>query len=151
MAKVPKFNKGPTVMHVGPISIPPGGCRLVEDTDLPDYKAARAPSPPVVDAVLALLDLSIKKMQPKLDDLAPADLDRLEKAERNGKTRQGVIEAIEEVRLRRAAEAAADQRQAELLALSSEELAQLAKDTDDDALRSQIEEILGAREDQPQA
>lgn len=106
MAKVAYHNDTETVKHVGNKMIRPGETREVEETLLPDYKAKK-PTEPEANPnaeLLALLDLSIPKITDKLPGLDGDELDIIEAAEQNGKTRAGLLEAIAEERLRRAAE-----------------------------------------------
>jgi hypothetical protein len=53
--------------------------------------------------LLVLLDLTIPKITERLPGLSEEELDTIEAAEKAGKTRAGVINAIAEVRLERAA------------------------------------------------
>jgi hypothetical protein len=66
---------------------------------------AAAVAGPVVDALLVLLNLSVKELKARIADrnaVTAADLDKLEAAERAGKARRTALEAITEERLARA-------------------------------------------------
>lgn len=66
-----------------------------------DERVRQAANP---DTLLDLLDENVATVTEALPACTPEDLDRLEAAETEGKTRKGVLEAIAAERLRRASE-----------------------------------------------
>lgn len=100
--KVPYTNTTNGPQYVGPLLIQAGDTRMVDQSFLPSAPEAHAESPPA-DPVLALLDANVSAVTGSIATLSDADLDRLEAAERDGKTRKGVLEAIAAQKIDRAA------------------------------------------------
>lgn len=100
--KVPYTNNTTTAQYIGPLLIQPGDTRMVDDSFLPKEPTAATPAEPT-DPVLALLDANVATVTSSIAALSDADLDRLETAEQNGKTRKGVLEAIAAQKIDRAA------------------------------------------------
>lgn len=101
MRKVPYYNPTDKTQHLGPVSVRPHSTREVDPRDIPGYKPGAAERPAPADPTLELLDNSIKDIAERLPDLSDEELDSLEEAEINGKTRKGLLEAITEERLNR--------------------------------------------------
>ncbi|MFP4615576.1 MAG: hypothetical protein ACLFRB_06840 [Thiohalorhabdus sp.] len=109
MADIPVHNPGKNPKHVRGYVIEPGETRILPEHMVPPRlrpggrKPAPAPEPePEPDEVLQLLDSSVGDITPELPALSDSDLDRLEQAEQDGKTRKTLMEAFQEERLRRA-------------------------------------------------
>lgn len=134
-------NDGETNRYVAGTCIPPGETRHFSPDQVPGHRvhSVSESAPPTPDPVLAILDGSVPEVAAALGELSIEDIDRLEQAEQDGKTRKGVLKVIAEERLRRAAETDADRMAAELAKADDDELARLYADTDDDALRGMIE------------
>ena len=117
MSQVPIKNSGKTVMHVANVLIPPGETKVFDAADLPPHmQPARGPAPLPTepdDPLLELLDENVpeivKAIQSRGADGTPElsndDLIRLGEAEANGKTRKGLMNALDKERMRRADEA----------------------------------------------
>jgi len=112
MKEVPVTNNHDYTIHVGGKSIPPDETRMVDESMLPDaperMNSEALPEQETVDPLLQILDHSI----PDLGDIVPGlsleELDALEQAENNGKTRKGVLTLIAEARLALASGSDAD-------------------------------------------
>lgn len=91
-------------IYVGGVMIPAGASREVDARLVPGAAAAteEPEGEPPADPILALLDGNVAEVKAALPGLSDEDLDRLEAAEDNGKTRKGVLEAVAEERLARA-------------------------------------------------
>jgi len=107
MKEVPFTNDKKHIVYVGSKSIPPGETRMVDESMLFDAhgkdNGVNVDQPPMGDdPLLSLLDQSISEVVDALPSLSDQDIDQLESAENNGKTRKGILEAIAKERLRRA-------------------------------------------------
>lgn len=109
MKTVPFTNPHSHAVHVGNALVLPGDTRMVREDLLPGYRAPAATAAPPPDhsaQVLKLLDLPVKQLAAALADPAhgvtDADLDAIEQAEVDGKTRKSALAAIAGERLRRA-------------------------------------------------
>lgn len=139
MAKVAFTNTKKHAVHVGPVTIMSGGTREVEETHLDDYKAETPEKTVEASEVLDQLDQSIPNftaaIQARDEDGAPvitdAELDELEQAENNGKTRSGVLSAITDERLIRS--------QAAMLAEELGEYRASIADMDEESLMEEME------------
>lgn len=112
MKKTSFTNNGTTPVYAGGVLVRPGETRLVDPTavdGLTDAPEAPAPSGDQTNSLLSLLDQSVAKITKGLAELSDQDIEALRVAEENGKTRKGVLQAIEALRIERvaAAEAAA--------------------------------------------
>lgn len=97
MDKVPYHNTTDTPRYVGGVLVEAGQTRMVPAMAV-NPPAAAAPAAPAADghddALLALLDGNTAEITEALPGLDAAQLDALELAEANGKTRKGVLAAI---------------------------------------------------------
>ncbi|MDH5394604.1 MAG: hypothetical protein OEY11_15580 [Gammaproteobacteria bacterium] len=100
MSKVPFHNPKKHAVHIGLVTVMPGGTRDVDPRDIPDYKAEQ-PAAEAVTSVLDLLDLSIPKITAYLPEVSSEELSELRDAETKGNTRIGVISAIDAEILKR--------------------------------------------------
>jgi hypothetical protein len=129
MMKVPYTNETEKYLHLGSVTIPPFGCRDVEESDIPGYTppeaAVEAPTNPLAE----LQVLSIAKIKDKFSTLSESDLNALGDLEKGSQNpRSGLLSAIAEEILNRAAgkvtaETVAKYTMDELFAALSEELA----------------------------
>jgi hypothetical protein len=103
MLKIPYTNDKPHTVYVGPVSIPPGGTRMVDQSHLnPEPAAAQTTTPPP-DVVGDLLKRKAGEVIAALAELDAATLVAAEEAERAAaKPRTSVLEAITAEKLRRA-------------------------------------------------
>lgn len=102
MKRIPYTNTTDAPAYVAGILIPPGETRMVEAIQLakPVPMPASKPAPDApVPVLLDILDNSVKDITAALSDLDATQLDELETAEQNGKTRKGVLEAIAAARI----------------------------------------------------
>jgi hypothetical protein len=88
--------------YVGGVMIPARSARMVDARLVPGATPAAEVPAPTEDAILGLLDGTVKDIHAALPGLSDEDLLRLENAENDGKTRKGVLEAVAEERLNRA-------------------------------------------------
>lgn len=106
MAKIPVSNTTAMPIYVGAAMIPAGETRHFDEEDVPAHlrpvPEAIEPAAPT-DPLLELLEGNVASITAALTELSDADLARLEQAEHDGKARKGVLVAISEVRLQRAA------------------------------------------------
>ena len=125
MAKIPYTNNTKKIQHIGSVMLFPGDSREVEETHLPDFKSHAPAAPPEEDTALAalleLLDRSVPEIEGALPSFSLEELETLEQAEQNGKTRKTLIEAIAEERLSRASQTQEAAEYMALLASMSEE------------------------------
>lgn len=124
MEKVHYHNTTDAPVYIGGVAIAPGSARLVDPRLVPGY-AAKVETPPPGDPLLDVLDGSVPAVVERLASVSAAGLDQLEVAEKNGKTRKGVLTGITEERLRRATLEPTEQQLAELPSASDEELQEL--------------------------
>jgi hypothetical protein len=110
MSKIPHTNTSDAPAYVAGVLLRPGETRLVDARLLPaspEYAspspAAPAPTSPAPDPLLDILDGPVREIAAGLAALSDAELTTLEAAERAGKTRKGVIDAIATERAARAA------------------------------------------------
>lgn len=106
MAKIPVTNTTAMPIYVGAAMIPAGETRHFDEQDVPAH--LRPVAEPVAEAVpadplLEILAGSVASIAAALADLNDTDLARLEQAEHDGKARKGVLVAMAEARLQRAA------------------------------------------------
>lgn len=102
MKRIPYTNTTDAPAYVAGILIQPGETRMVEALQLakPAPMPAAAPAPDAPPPVLLdILDGSVKDITSALPQLSAEQLDELETAEQNGKTRKGVLEAIAAARI----------------------------------------------------
>ena len=107
MKMVAYHNTGKMAVHIGNKCIMPGATREVDETLIPGFKPPTPPKAETLDPtaeLLSILDGSVGEVTAALVDLTAEQLDVLEKAEQDGKTRKGVIEAIAKSRLELAAQ-----------------------------------------------
>lgn len=136
-------NDGTNPLYVGGFCIPPGETRVFEDADLPVHlrttAVAPAPAPATPDPRLEMLELSVANFSRFLvendEDGAPLasdeDLAFFRVAEADGKARQGIFRALDEVTVARAA---ADEALLSLLELPIEAFAaEIAETGEEDA------------------
>lgn len=108
MNKIPFSNTGTTPVYAGGLLVRPGETRMIDPTTVDGGDAsaeAPAPSGSPANPLLTLLDQSIPKVVEAIRELSDADLEAVRQAEEDGKTRKGVLEAIEALRIERAAAA----------------------------------------------
>lgn len=109
MKEIPIHNHGKATLYVGGKAIPTGETRMFHEHEVPPHLRPSAAKVEVQDkpkpdaALLAILDQAINKIVPMLPSFSDEDLAKLEAAEQAGKTRDGMIKAFTEERLRRAA------------------------------------------------
>ncbi len=109
MRKIPYTHpdSAPNPTTIGGVLLHPGDTRLVDASMVPGARAKAAPAPtapPAEDDMETLRSDSVKDIVAKLEQLADEQLDELEQLERaDDKPRKGVLEGIDEERLRRAA------------------------------------------------
>lgn len=108
MSKAHYHNTSESPVYIGGVMIPPGASREVNARLVPGATAPAVAQEPEVDAIAALLDGTVKEIEAALEGLSDEDLAKAEAAERAGKDRKGVIEALAEETLRRAAAGDAD-------------------------------------------
>lgn len=143
MKRIPYTNRLAHSVVIGLATIAPGDTRMVDPSLVPD----QAPAPPTVDdtpsdPVLAILDDSVPTIAAQLPFLSDDDLARVEQGEADGKTRKGVMAAIEEEKLRRAKVAEAADA---LRGFSDEELAEQADSEEDETVLAAIAKIRAER------
>lgn len=107
--KVPYTNTTTAPQYVGPHLVQPGDTRMVDDTFLPPAAGAAVVADEPESPLLSLLDGNVQEVAAALAALSDDDLAQIEAAETAGKTRKGVLTAIEEDKLRRAADRAANE------------------------------------------
>jgi len=109
MTKTPFTNTSDTPVYAGGKLVKPGETRMVDPNTVDGLSTAAAPEAPAssgqTNSLLALLDQSIPKVVEAIRELSDADLEAVRVAEQDGKTRKGVLEAIEALRIERAAAA----------------------------------------------
>jgi len=113
MTDIPIKNSGKTALHVGGFTVLPGETRIFPEHHVPPHLRPAAPETevetPDPDADLkALLDGTVTEVRDALPAFTDDELDTLEILESEdtgGKGRKGVLEAISEARLQRAADA----------------------------------------------
>lgn len=155
--QVPYTNNTKNIQHVGNKTIMPGQTREVEESHIHAHfgkPAESAPQKETENILDTLLAGKVESVVAGLDALSSDDLDAVEKMEQDAKKpRRGVLNAIAELRLKRAAEEK-DKQQTEmeqfiasLDGMSDEEmleLVELYKEDDEnvaylDALNAEIE------------
>lgn len=103
MQKIPYTNDKPHTVYVGPVSIPPGGTRMVDPSHLNPEPVAAEAAQPTPDLVGDLLKRKAAEVIAALPELDAATLVAAEDAERAAaKPRTSVLEAITAEKLRRA-------------------------------------------------
>lgn len=109
MKEIPVQNSGETTIYVGAKAVPAGETRMFHEHEVPQHLRPSAAKVKVKDKpnpnaeLLTILDHAIKKIVPQLPSLTDEALDILEAAEQAGKTRDSLMKAFTEERLRRAA------------------------------------------------
>lgn len=104
-------NPTKTNLHVGAAIVPPGETKDFPESRVPRHlrpqeKAAEAPKPPTINETLAeLLKGNVPTVVAALADMAAADIEQLELMEQAGQNRKGVLGAVAEELLNRAAQA----------------------------------------------
>jgi len=102
----PYTNHSSRTVTIGSRRLEPGQTRLVEETMIPGFVVPEpAPEQPI-DDLAELLDGSVKQVSEALPGLDQDQLERVRKLESSGKQRKGVLNAIEEQRIERAASSA---------------------------------------------
>ncbi|MBK7011927.1 MAG: hypothetical protein IPH43_04070 [Xanthomonadales bacterium] len=86
---------------------------------------AKIEAPAAGDPLLDLLDGSVADVVGKLTSVSALGLDQLEAAEKDGKTRKGVLTGLTEERLRRASFQPTAEQIAELQQMSEEKLQEM--------------------------
>lgn len=134
MNKIPHHNNTDKAIHIGNITILPGGTRDVDPTLLPDAKAKKV-EPALVKNTLSekiaeILNLPISEMQKQLSALSNDELTELEAGE-NAKPapRSGALTAIAAARIAMASQKiggdkAADEFKALIESMADDELAE---------------------------
>lgn len=114
MFKTPFTNNGTTAVYAGGVLVRPGETRMVDPNTVDGLATTAAPEAPAPSGqthnLLSLLDQSIPKVVEAIRELSDADLEAVRVAEEGGKTRKGVLEAIEALRIERVAAAEAQAR-----------------------------------------
>ena len=104
MSKIAYTNTTDKIQHVGCVTLYPGDTREVEETHLPNFKKPDAEVEQKKDPLLDLLTGTVLAVTNALPDLSIEELDRLEAGEKaTEKPRKGILEAITEEKLSRAA------------------------------------------------
>lgn len=115
MYKTPFTNTGTTPVYAGGVLVRPGETRMVDPNTVDGLATTAAPEAPAssgqTNSLLTLLDQSIPKVAEAIRELSDADLEAVRIAEQDGKTRKGVLEAIEALRIERVAAAEAKARE----------------------------------------
>jgi hypothetical protein len=128
MNKVHHHNTTAAPMYVGGVMIPPGAARLVDARLVPGAKPKTEPLPEG-DPLLDILDGSVPEVVARLDAVSAVGLNQLEAAEKNGKTRKGVLAGIAEERLRRATFQPSEDQIAALQTMSDEDLQKVEEES----------------------
>lgn len=124
MKKIHYHNTTDTTVYIGGVAIAPGSARLV-DARLVPGATVKTEAPPAGDPLLDILDGSVPEVVEKLKTVSLAGLGQLEAAEKNGKTRKGVLTGITEERLHRASMEPTDEQLVALQKASEEELQEI--------------------------
>lgn len=115
MNKTPFTNSGNSPVYAGGKLVQPGETRMVDPNTVDGLATTAAPEAPAssgpANPLLALLDQAIPKVVEAIRDLSDTDLEAVRVAEEDGKTRKGVLEAIEALRIERVAAAEAKARE----------------------------------------
>jgi hypothetical protein len=112
--KIPVHNPSAMPIYVHAAMILPGETRHFDEQDVPSHMrpktedAAAAVIEPPPDLIAQLIKLSIKDITEAFDVLSEEDLARLDELENADTPRKGLVAAIAEEKLRRAAEKNAD-------------------------------------------
>lgn len=150
---IPVKNNTEQMMHCGGYMIAPGETRIIPEQHVPQHlrpvQAEKKPAPKADSNVLDLLDKGVKDIAAALPGLSDADLQRLRAAEEAGKTRKTVMNAIDELVMKRA-DAAAKREEFNQVEIKDlvEYRAGVLEDADELAL---VDEILKARSQELQA
>ena len=139
MNKVHYHNTTDATIYIGGVQIAPGAARLV-DARLVPGAVVKAEAPPAGDPLLDVLDGSVPEVVAKLAAVSLAGLGQLEQAEKNGKTRKGVLTGITEERLKREAFQPTAEQLAALQAMSDEEFQKM----EDEAIAHGGQHVLAA-------
>lgn len=151
--EVPVHNSGKHIMYVGGRAIPPGETRHIHHSLIPGHtghseEAAEA-KPEEPKGIADLVTGKVSEIKEAVPNLSDEDLQALQEAEKAGAQRKGVFTAIEEERLKRAAnphEREAAEVQNMLPDLDDDELQQLLQDhADDDGVRSLVQDEIDRR------
>lgn len=120
--KIPYHNETDKHVHIGPVTISPGQTRDVEDSHVPGYKKAESKPAETgnADPLAELLKRTVKDVTAELSGMSTADVERLGELEQLGQQRKGILSAISDLLLTRAANA---DMLAKVAALTDEELA----------------------------
>lgn len=104
MKKVVYTNTTGARKTVGGMAVAAGESVLIDERDHPEFKPAPAqrPTKAPTDPVLELLDKPIAEIVKQLPSLTDEQFDQLQQAEKDGKTRKGLLKAFDEEYLRRA-------------------------------------------------
>lgn len=115
MSRIPITNHGASMMYVGAVMIPAGETRVFEEGQLPPHlrspKAPAAEPAPEPDDRLEILELSVANFTRHLGErdetgapyASDEDLVFFREAEAEGRDRKGIIEALDQETLARAA------------------------------------------------
>jgi len=104
----PYTNHSSKTATIGTRRLEPGQTRLVEETMIPGFAVPPAPPERPIDDLAELLEGSVKQVTESLPGLDQDQLDRVRNLESGGKQRKGVLNAIEEQVIERAASSADD-------------------------------------------
>ncbi|MFW6339515.1 MAG: hypothetical protein ACOC0Q_01460 [Wenzhouxiangella sp.] len=104
MKKVIYINNTGARKTVAGMAVAAGESIQIDERDHPEFKAAPAqrPAKAPTDPVLELLDQPIAEIVEQLPSLTDEQFDQLQQAEKDGKTRKGLLKAFDEEYLRRA-------------------------------------------------
>jgi hypothetical protein len=144
MEEVAVKNNGKNTMYCGGFMIPPGETRILPSAVVPAHlKQPPAPverrEPSQDEAIKKTLALSVKDIAAMLPDLTLNALGDLEAAEESAShPRKTLLSAIQEERLRRAADNDLEEFRAQTRTMSAEELLTHAETVADNAVRLNI-------------
>ena len=108
--KIPVTNNTKMPMYVGASMIPPGETRHFDEQDVPHHLRPTPPDLPLSggekgDPLAALLQGNVKSVADALNGLSTEEVERLGELEQAGQNRKGVLSAVAELLLGRAANA----------------------------------------------
>lgn len=105
--KIPVTNDTKNYLSVGAVLIPPGETRHFEKEDVPHHlrpqTAESKPEDIPLDPLAELLKGNVASVAASLPDMSVFDIERLGDLEQQGQARKGVLSAIAEILLTKAA------------------------------------------------
>lgn len=109
MNKIPVHNPSMMPMYVGSTMILPGETRHFDEQDVPHHlrpqKEEQAAAPVIDDPFAELLKGTVKDVVVALAGMTTADIEQLGELEQQGQQRKGILSAIAELLMNRAANA----------------------------------------------